>query len=486
MADIKLKLETEIGNSKQVLTSLEKKVEKLGNKLDAASKKGSRGSKRMGADIARAGMQFAKTALLAGGIGTALAAGVSHAKELRMESERAAIAAEKSGKRLQIQAGLTDLQTEKAQKKIAAIAAKTGFTPEAVERVATETTSQGFIRPLETGTVESIIAFMQSTLQGPESDIELLVKGLARQQTGQGKPLTGKALLPTLKRIGGLFFETPLQTPQLADISKAASVTKQVNLTEEDFLSAAVILLRKLPASEAATGLKNTVLRLGAPEDTGIEALERIGLKKEEVDLIGETLPAALKKLNAAIQALPEEQRLPALKDIFGQKVLVSAQILAGGAEEGLFEKFAKLQKNDERFQAAVKVARKGVGPGIEKIKSETAELQRKGILTGDITEAEALEFQKLRLQRDLAGKSQFEQFLISAGESILVGPVRQAGQLRNVLPEDARKEILRRRESDFSLENLEEKMNENNQLMREQNDILKGKKVIQRNAQRE
>lgn len=497
-ADVVLRLQAQVGNTQQVITALEKKVEKLGNKLQAASAKGRKGAKSMRVEMKTTGFQFAKAAFAAVGIATALSRAVGVAKQLRQEAEQTFFILEKSGKRLQIQAGLTNLQTEKAQQTISAIAGKSGVSIQFVERIATEAVSQGFVRPLKSGVVESLLAFFQATNQGEDADVELLVSSIAKQLTASGKKLTGKAALPTLKRVAGLFFDTPLQTPQLAEISKAAGVTKTVGVSEQDFLSAAVILLRKLPAAEASTGLKNTVLRLAAPEKTGIEAFEELGLTKEQVDLVGETLPQVLKLLKERSDKVKPERRLPLLKKIFGQKVITPAGFLISGAGEGLFEKFGKLQQNDAKFEAATKVAREGAGPAVAKLKAETSESQRKRIAAGAVTEKEAVAVQKLAFER-LVTKFPGSEFELSVADTLVMGLPRALGISRFTMPQSLRDEALQRRESDFSLKSLESKMEKNNrlaekqnELMEEQNDLLRqngngngNRKTINRNVHR-
>ncbi len=461
-ADVTLRLQAQIGNTQQVITSLEKKVEKLGNKLEIASKKGRKGARSMRADMAKAGAQFVKTALLAGGIGTALFKGVTAAKELRREAERTAIALEKSAKKLQIQAGLTDLQSEKAQQRTAALAQKTGFGVLAIDRINTELVSQGFDKPLQTGASAAFISFLQASNQAEDADLEEFVSAFSKQLLAGGKKKTGKNLLGLALRVRGVFASTPFQAPDLAEFSKSKSVATDLGVSDEDFLSAAVILNAKLGAAQGATGFKNTLLRLAAPETSGVKAFEKLGLDKTDVDLVGETLPEVLKLLNERLAALPEEERVPTLKKIFGQKTLVSALGLLAGQKEGDFDRFAKFQRDRAGFEEGVRVSRRGVGPGLAKGKAELGELQRKEILGGGVTEKEAVQFQRLRFERDMEGAGDAARFFGTILETVLVGPVRAFGQLRNVLPEEAKAEIIRTRGTDFSLKSLESKTNRN------------------------
>jgi len=490
VSDPKLKFTGDAGQLLQILTTMEKKVEKLGNKLEMAGKKGQRSGQSMQAAIKKAGIHFAKAALLAGGIGAALHASIGQAKELRREAERTAIALEKSGKRLQIQAGLTNLQSEKAAQRTAAIARKTGFDTLAVNRISTELVSQGFAQPLQTGATEALISFLQASIQGEDAPLEELVAAFSKQLLAGRKKKTGKNLLALGLRVRGVFASTPFQAPDLAEFSKVKSVATDLGVSDEDFISAAVILKSKLGAAQGATGFKNTLLRLAAPETTGVKAFEELGLKKEDVDLVGETLPQVLSLLNDRLDKLLEERRVPVLKQIFGQKTLVSALGLLAGQKEGDFERFAKFQLDREGFEQGVRAARQGVGPGIEKGEAEIAELQRRRILSGDITESEAVAMQRLRMERLAAESGPFSRFLQATFEPIMMGPPRALGISRFTIPEEFKQEILHERESHFNLKNLEEKTDKTNKLLEEQNQLMKqngngNRKVINPNAHR-
>lgn len=488
-ADVTLRFEGQAGNTQQVLTALEKKVEKLGNKLQAASRKGSRGAKSMQKDMRKTGSQFLKTSLAAVGIGAALTLAVRKVKELRQEAERTAIALEKSAKKLQIQAGLTDLQSEKAQQRTAALAQKTGFGVLAIDRINTELVSQGFNKPLQTGASAAFISFLQASNQAEDADLEEFVSAFSKELLAGGKQKTGKNLLALALRARGLFKSTPFQAPDLAELSKARAIAKQVGVTEEQFLSAGTILKEKLPAAESATGLRNVLLRIGAPEKTGLKALKKAGVDPKSIDLIGETLPQALKTLGAALQALPGEEKLRFLKDIFGQKVAVPALALIEGAQAGKFEKFAEFQRDREGFEKAVRVARRGVGPGIAKSKAEVGELQRKRILSGGLTEQEAVEVQKVRFER-IVSKFPGSEFELSIAETLIMGLPRALNLSRFTMPRSLREEAFRNRQSEFSLEKLEEKTDKTNELLEEQNELMKQNgngngKVIDRHAHR-
>ena len=494
-ADVTLRLQAQVGNTAAVITALEKKVEKLGNRLEMASKKGRKGARSMRADMAKAGGQFAKTALLASGIGSALLVGISKAKELRREAERTFIVLEKSAKKLQIQAGLTDLQSEKAQKRTAVVAQKTGFGILAIDRVNTELVSQGFNKPLTTGATEAFISFLQASNQGEDADLEEFVSAFSKQLLAGGKKKTGKNLLALGLRVRGVFASTPFQAPDLAEFSKSKSVATDLGVSDEDFLSAAVILNSKLGAAQGATGFKNTLLRLAAPETSGVKAFGKLGLEKEQVDLVGETLPEVLKLINERLETLPEERRVPVLKQIFGQKTLVSALGLLAGQKEGDFELFAKFQKDRAGFEKGVGIAREGIGPGIEKGKANVSELQAQFVKEGGITIAEKEEQLRITQLRRAKGGTTFLEGAANFREATLFfleKNLRDITGIENPLTEQAKTEILARRESDFSLKSLEEKMDRNNALLEEQNELLKqngngngNRKVIKRNVHR-
>ncbi len=84
-ADVTLRLQAQIGNTQQVITALEKKVEKLGNKLDIASKKGRKGAQGLRGDFNKVAKTAGRVALAIGGIAGGIGLAVKGVQLLKRE-----------------------------------------------------------------------------------------------------------------------------------------------------------------------------------------------------------------------------------------------------------------------------------------------------------------------------------------------------------------------------------------------------------------
>ncbi len=462
-ADVTLRFQGQVGNTQQVITALEKRVEKLGNKLEIASKKGRKGARSMRADMAKAGAQFVKTALLAGGITAVLTGAASAARGLRLEAERTALALDKSARKLQIQAGLTDLQSEKAQERTSAISKRTGFGQEAVNRVSTELVSQGFDRPLQTGTTQAVIAGLQAFNRGEEAEIEALITGIGQTLFAQKKAFSAKNVLKLLTTQRGLFKKTPLQLEDLSEFAKVAGLASSLEISPEDFRSASAIAKKGQVGGEASTGFSNLLTKLST-KDAGVRnSLKKFGIDLEDVDLSGETLEEVLLILGKKFKELPQEEKAPFLAGIVGKRKvnLQTLQNLISGAEAGSFKQFAKFQKDPKGFEQGVRVSREGISASTAKIDAILKEEQRKAVLGGGVTESEAEKFFKLTAQREIEGLTGPERFFKSIGQAA----GRKVGEtvgFRNILEPQEEKFILQQRKSNFSLKSLESKTNRN------------------------
>ncbi len=382
------------------LARMEKRMRAIEGRLASQNRLSKKGARSFGEMTG----SFLKSHLGLAALAASATTFARHMVEARKETERTALSIEKSVKAYRIQAGLSALQTKEAKSRFAAISKATGVKQEQVGRIATEAASQGFADPLKkNGVVEAVIATLQSTNQDVESaDLEGLVGAFGKYLVSAGRQKNGANLLDIAMRTRGLFKETPLQLAMLPDYAKARSVGQKANVSDQTFLSAAAILSETTDSAEGSTGLRNTILRMSSPEPEAIKRMQKAGLDPTAIDLVGETLPEALKRLGAVIDKLPEADRLPFVKDIFGQKVAVPALNLIQGAQAGKFEAFDKLQGDRAGFVEGVRVARGGTSGAIARAKAERQALAGQLGDHGAITEAEYAEQRNIMRDREI------------------------------------------------------------------------------------
>ena len=456
-------------DAEKALVSLEKKYDQLKKKIQQTSRASKKGADDSTKSLKKQGLSIVKAALLYGGITAAIRLAFITQEQLRKSAEATAIAIEKTAKALQIQAGLTNLQSKNAQSRVDIIAKEAGVSQQSVNRIATEFASQGFGPGLNNGLVRSTIAFLQSSnVPVDEAPLEELIKAVSQELRAGGKKLTAKNSLDLFLRIRGLFKETPFQTPQLLDFSKIRGVARKSGVDEETFLSAATVLSEQLPSTEGATGLRNVILRLAAPESSAKKALEAAGLDPKAIDLVGETLPEALKRLGKVVDALPEEERQPFLKKIFGQKAIAPAGFLIEGAQAGKFEEFAKLQQDREGFEAGVIAARSGIAASVAKLKAAEAEAKIKLATSGQATETEIESVFNARRTNALRNAPALARPFVSIGQGIeslgaMIFGKRAFVALQDLAaPHDSGEIISETRKSTFQLEKLQESLDKN------------------------
>ena len=109
-------------------------------------------------------------------------------------------------------------------------------------------------------------------------------------------------------------------------------------------------------AARAATVDRALITHLQAPKPAAVKRLREMGLKPEEVDLIGEDIGTVMTRMGEGLSRLKPETRKPAMRDLFGEEYAGLIQ----GLVEGKDSYFAmldmakngggELQQNAQRF----------------------------------------------------------------------------------------------------------------------------------------
>lgn len=333
-------------------TAATEKARLAHEKLTAASKAGNVETQRSGqlADVTANGFAFMATkALLA----------VAAIKKLAEEQKRQREAAEVTIKTVDdlsrdyaIQGGLkADEQRLKARSEIMTVARENGSTVEQAFNTASQLASSGFESP--TGeTLDSALKIIK-TSDMAKGDPKGYIDAAARYLKASNRELNGKNLLEIGVAMRGLA-DTPVQASDLSEFAAAAPVLNMQGVDWKTGLGMMTELRRGMSGAESGTKMRNIALKLAkaSTDKQASEALETIGLKPEDVDAIGETMPQALQVLGERINAQPIEKRVGLMTKIFEGENVAAADILMKNLPG--VDKNIKAMADDSLFTAGV------------------------------------------------------------------------------------------------------------------------------------
>ena len=199
----------------------------------------------------------------------------------------------------------------------------------------TQLASSGFEKKdIDSGAaLQTVLDLKAATNQFGESmgDITESVKSISQFLKAQGVEAPSAA---QVRSVGGnlttLFAGSDIQFPDLSQLAEVAGTLKSAGMTTEQQLAAFSRSRDVLGAAKGATAMRQVVSQMTtfSADEGKVSALEKIGLNPTDLDLVGETFTTALDRLREGIKTLPEEQRAPTLKTLFGQEAGSSAAIM--------------------------------------------------------------------------------------------------------------------------------------------------------------
>lgn len=321
---------------------------------DAAAEKATRSSGRLQAGF---------DALAAGSVATVamLREMAAALKEMRGEMTDATVEADKMFRQFGIQAGLTPEEREQQGRAVGQVALEAAVELQTAFDAATQLSSSGFEDPVQSGTLNTALALMQSSNQ-IEGDPTQFIKGSAQFLSAFGMDKNQQNLANLGIRLQGLFKTTDVQVPDLSEFAKAAPAMQGAGLSLEDSLSVLTSLRETMSPGEAATGARNVIslLQTAVNRAPAREALETLNLRGEDVDLQGEDIATVLQRLQDATADMGDAEQAQTLDKIFGRENVGAARILMGNA--GRLQEFGQMQRNAAvSFDRDVMTARSGI-----------------------------------------------------------------------------------------------------------------------------
>ncbi|QDT26796.1 Phage-related minor tail protein [Gimesia panareensis] len=341
--------------STQSIAAFNKELDKIGQKQRRNRSQSNRFFKGMTTNLA---------SMAAGYISVAGAAGllINANRDIINQTDEVARKYDEIFRKFRVQSGLKGLEGDAARGRILDIAERQAFPSEQASNAATQLVSSGF-SPAEAsgGSLEEFLRILNaSNVTGKEVDPTELAKAISSYLESQGLAKNEKNVAMVGRRVQALFKGTNLQLPDLAELATVSEIFNGL-LTVEEQLGTFSTLVQSIPAAEAKTGFRNFVLRLNTVTDdqkTKVKALDQLGLKKEDVDFVGEDLGTILDRLAVGLDKLPKEKRAPVLNQIFGERTIAVAQSMINRRKT--IEESYGIQDNVKGFLSDVDEATSG------------------------------------------------------------------------------------------------------------------------------
>lgn len=297
-------------------------------------------------------------------------------RKLRKENEADVFSIDEASRSYAVQAGLTtEAQRIAARDRILKTGRDNAVKPQEAFAAATQLLGSGVEDP------RALDFFLKMRASANEqlgkADPRELVEGMSQFLGGMGLEKSFKNFEDLGQRMRGLFSNPESAAVQVGDLSefaKAAPAMAMSHVSVQDSLALLSVLRGGMPsAAEAATGGRNIATRLAASDATrtGQEALQMMGLKPADVDMVGESLSTALKRLKEASDKLSEEKRNVAMVKLFGAENMGAGLLAINNVDK--MERIAKSQVNREAFNAGVAMATTGVAADMRRAEADKA-----------------------------------------------------------------------------------------------------------------
>lgn len=413
MADGKVKF-TYFGDGKDLekeLVRLEKKHDDLSNKIGQVSRRSRKSSKTGVQGLVDQIKGAANLTAAFEGVKAVISAITAEQRKLSQSIDQTIPKLDEQQLKLQIQAGLTPRQVEG---KIPQIRDALLNTPSAdlggAFMLQTQLVSSGFNQQdIDSGAaLQTVLDLKAATNQFGEGvgDVKESVAAVAQFLKATGSETTAR----NIRKIGGnltqLFEGSDIQFADLGPLAGEASTLTSKGLSTDIQLAAFSALRDVKAAPEAATGFRQVVSRMSSAGESPakVQALESIGLKPEDIDMIGEDFTTALKRLKGAVDAVDEKTGRSAVFALFGEKGESAGNALLGKLD--VIEKRLSILRGGA-FERNVKIFQE----------SRTAERQRVGIRRefaerdlneqrGGMTFQDARDLMQARFAEDMANQN--------------------------------------------------------------------------------
>lgn len=266
-------------------------------------------------------------------------------------------------------------QAQKLEARIFDLSKKFGLDPQSLTKGMTEFISQGGnLDQLSGGAIESII---KTGLATNNRDFSSLGSSMISFLRETGKEVNEKNLYELGVKFRGAFKSNIFQSSDVESMKKVLSSLSGIGLSDNEIFAQSILAKETAGTSDAATEKLSQVVKsltTRGDDKTYIKALKKIGLKKDQVDLTGESLNEALTLIGGNLNRLPQEEKLSVLKGLFGEAALFSQGLIA---KQNRVETIGNDLNNPESFENAVKIQTTGAFATQNRIDSDKMRFNR-------------------------------------------------------------------------------------------------------------
>lgn len=242
-------------------------------------------------------------------------------REMQRRADESAVTVEQAKARFRVQTmtePLSDEQRADIEEGIVAQGVQYGYSPQRSIEAARELYSQGVTVDQLTGALDAVFQFARGQDRELSTD---LVKSLVTQTRANDPAMLASSFKEAAQSFFGAFLKEPLQPQDLEAFARANVGLAAAGVDQQTQLAINSLTLKITSSAEqAATLSKLLAVRMQAPNDEAARAMESAGLSVTDVDLVGEDIQTALDRMGQAMERLPEEQRVPFVRDIFGSE----------------------------------------------------------------------------------------------------------------------------------------------------------------------
>lgn len=332
---------------------------KVKTKLDEAKKAGDTFGASIGRAMKDAQKSIRNTAVEIGGVISgwlAVSRGVEAVRQsydkLQAKTRDLGVSFDEAFRKFNIQANLQGIQADQYQRKIEAVAVKMAMDPIEMAGIAEQLVSSGYSKEEAAGpaleeTAKLMVGTNQAMTARGEGAVSTkdLVSAMSAFMDNMGMGKTGDSVKQFGVVVQTAFKETNLQLEDMASIAGEAAVFRG-KMTPNQVVAMGSILKDTNPSGpENATAMRNITSRMsGVIEPDRVEMLGKMKLKPADIDMVGEDIYTALKRLRVGIESLPEDQRFGAAKKLFEERGMAPFMTMM---QPGRIE---EMQSRDKRF----------------------------------------------------------------------------------------------------------------------------------------
>ncbi len=391
------KIETIFGaNDQELIRSYQKQAQQQDRyirKLEEGAEKSRRSQREQQSGIQQTVTAIGSMVAAYGGVQAVIGTITEANREMIQQANEVGKKYDEILRKLQVQAGLTDVQRRDAQQRISQTAERLAVPVEQATGAATQLVSSGFSSQEATGgSLDAFLKLLATTNQsGAEVNSADLAKSLSQFLAANALEKNEENVLGVGKRIQSLFQGTNLQLGGLTELAGVTGAIRDQTTVPEQ-LAATSTLVESFQAPQAATGLRNFVSILSGSKTnaTVSENLGKLGLGSEDVDFVDENFSQVLDRLAGGLSGVAEEDRAGVMQKIFGREGTQFAQFLIN--ERDSFNRNLALQEDDSSFNQALEASTTGRNAASvrQQVRRERFLLQndqQQDLLTGELRE---------------------------------------------------------------------------------------------------